>query len=326
MSELSLAEQVYQISKTNYQDIVSIKEHKNTLRLIKPGEKLPALEPENLDNALSELRPEIKRIKTGIDAIDRLFLTFVNSEPKTGIPVKDIILLSGMSGIGKTTLAFTMFSNMYRSKLNVTFFSFDMKSSQTFDAFRNAFSGFKATANDHLDNISIVGKKPLIVCRRSDVNLSLIDEYLIKYPMDCIFIDYFDKLSTSGTFKTDKERYISLMAALKNLTEKHNCAIVLLIQGNEDKGYKYGKPTLMNVYGGKEVRSEVDHILAVYRRSKHDETLPSEYSTVTEVIGLKLRSHASEDVAYVKLDNGMMKDMPWYEKDNYIIAKNNKKK
>jgi replicative DNA helicase len=309
-----LLKQINTISNDNYNDIIKIKQD-STLKLVTKND--PDLQSVDLSNALSELRPEIKRLKTGIKEIDQLFNTFVNGNLMTGIPAKDIILLSGMSGIGKTTLAFTIFTNLYRDHIKAAFFSFDMKEDQTMDAFRNALSGYKATAEEHMENIAIVGNKPVIICRREQISISRIDAYLTKTPRDIIFIDYFDKLESDQIHKSDKERYSQIMQSLKQLVDKHNCSLVLLIQGNEDKGYKFGRPTLMNVYGGKEVRSEADHILAVYRRSKLDDNLDARFNNVTEVIGLKLRSHAVKNVALIKLENGKMLDLPWGEADDY---------
>jgi replicative DNA helicase len=309
-----LLKQINTISNDNYNDIIKIKQD-STLKLVTKND--PDLQSVDLSNALSELRPEIKRLKTGIKEIDQLFNTFVNGNLMTGIPAKDIILLSGMSGIGKTTLAFTIFTNLYRDHIKAAFFSFDMKEDQTMDAFRNALSGYKATAEEHMENIAIIGNKPVIICRREQISISRIDAYLTKTPRDIIFIDYFDKLESDQIHKSDKERYSQIMQSLKQLVDKHNCSLVLLIQGNEDKGYKFGRPTLMNVYGGKEVRSEADHILAVYRRSKLDDNLDARFNNVTEVIGLKLRSHAVKNVALIKLENGKMLDLPWGEADDY---------
>jgi replicative DNA helicase len=309
-----LLKQINTISNDNYNDIIKIKQD-STLKLVTKND--PDLQSVDLSNALSELRPEIKRLKTGIKEIDQLFNTFVNGNLMTGIPAKDIILLSGMSGIGKTTLAFTIFTNLYRDHIKAAFFSFDMKEDQTMDAFRNALSGYKATAEEHMENIAIVGNKPVIICRREQISISRIDAYLTKTPRDIIFIDYFDKLESDQIHKSDKERYSQIMQSLKQLVDKHNCSLVLLIQGNEDKGYKFGRPTLMNVYGGKEIRSEADHILAVYRRSKLDDNLDARFNNVTEVIGLKLRSHAVKNVALIKLENGKMLDLPWGEADDY---------
>lgn len=289
-------------------------------------EEIIDLKTSSAENAIHANRDVVKRYKTGIEGIDKLFTTHINNQQYNGLAEKDIILLSGMSGIGKTSLSLSIFCNLYKSYVKTTFFSFDMKELQTWDAIKIALCGFEGDDHNYLDIIQTVGYKPQVVCCRENITISRLDKYLTTNPQEVIFIDYFDKLITEENNNTEKKEYKSIMKQLKQLVDKHKCCLVLLIQGNEDKGHKSGRPTLMNVYGGKEIRSEVDHVLAVYRRSKHDDQMYESNRLITEVIGLKLRSHAVNDTAYLKMKKGQIFDASMNERISYINDINRNKK
>ena len=277
-----------------------------------------------MDDAFESLRNQPERINTGIAGIDEMFAEYVNGEYKTGFRRKDIIILAGMSGIGKTSLAFSIFTNFYRRNIPVVFFSLDMRREKTWDCFRKCLIGTHKTDAEYAEELILRKKLPSIVTHEGMITMQQLDNFLTANPSHVIFVDYIDYLQPTDKSAQDMQNFKNLFIELKQLVEKHNCAIFLLSQSTEDKGYRAGRPTLSNLYGGKAVRSAVDHVISVYRNSKHNTALPSEYKNVTEIHGLKLRSDSTNSVAYVKWVNGNLVHMYDDEVIKYVSATTNK--
>lgn len=271
----------------------------------------------DIDNIIHELNNPIERILTGFDAVDELFAEYISGQYQFGFRRKDIIILAGMSGVGKTSFAMSMFANLYRRRKNVIFFSLEMRTERTWDSFRYALSGYHSSTLDFMDTIAIIREKPKIVTKEGGITLKQLDSFLTLNPAEIIFIDYIDYLTPTNASPQDTINFKNLFIELKLLVEKHNCAIILLSQGTEDKGYRSGRPTLTNLYGGKAVRSAVDHVIAVYRNSKYNDKLSQENKLVTEIIGLKLRSNSINHTAFLKFRDGKMCNMDTEEINRY---------
>jgi replicative DNA helicase len=272
------------------------------------------------EHAFHEMRPETKRIITGVRNFDKLFVEYEGENVRTGLREGDIVLLGGMSGMGKTTVAFSLYSALYKSAQNPLFVSLDMDTSRVWDTFRKTLIGFKAPANVFIDLIAEIGHKPSIISKRGNIKVKQLDEFLTLSNHKIIFIDYIDYIEPDIISGKDKENFIKIFEELKILVKKHNCALVLLSQASEDRGYKQGRPTLSNIYGGKEVRSNVDHVIAVYRNSKYNDMIPSEYKNYTEIIGLKVRSDAIESSGFVNYMNGIAEDLTETEIFKYKLS------
>jgi len=270
-----------------------------------------------IDDAFHELKIPIDRISTGYLEVDELFGEFVNGEYQMGFRRKDILIIAGMSGIGKTSFAFSIFANLYRQKRKCVFFSLDMRSEKTWDCFKNALSGYHTDKFTFADDIALNGDHPMIVAHNGMINVKQIDNFLKDKQIEVIFIDYIDYLEPSKKDTSDAANFKNLFLELKALTNKHNCAIVLLSQSMEDKHYRSGRPSLGSLYGGKAVRSAVDHVLAVYRNSKYNDKLTTENKNVTEIIALKLRSNSTNDKVFLKHKNGKILSMSEIEIANY---------
>lgn len=304
---------------------------------IKTVEELQQID---INISLRETRENIERITFGIDSLDILFGEYEycieqqSAILKPGFCMQDIILLCGMSGTGKTTCAMNLFAKLYKKKIRTCFLSLDMREDRTWDFFRNALVGFNSSGEDFIDQLAIFGK-PNIISSKSvkfeDVTIFRIDDYLTKLSQtymlpQVIFIDYIDMIRPTQKKMLPKEHFKYLFLELKALAQKHNCSFVILSQSTEDKGYRQGRPTLSNVYGGKEVRSAVDHVIAVYRNYNYNEKLPIDFRNISEIIGLKLRSNASERTAYVRFNNGIMENISYLEICSYRTAISNSNK
>ncbi len=298
-------QQFNDIARNNFNRLVAI--HTDTIDNIDTSkielstEKLKLC---TIDDAFASLRNQPERINTGILGLDEMFGEYVNGEYKTGFRLKDIIILAGMSGIGKTSVAFSVFTNFYKQKRPVIFFSLDMRKEKTWDCFRKCLSGTNRTDAEFADELILRAQLPKIVTHEGTITMQQLDKFVTDNPAEVVFIDYIDYLQPTKKGNTDAENFKNLFLELKKFVEKHNCAIILLSQSTEDKSYRQGRPSLINLYGGKAVRSAVDHVISVYRNSKHNENLPAEYKSVSELHGLKLRSDSTNSTAYVKYYNG----------------------
>ena len=272
-------------------------------------EILPTVECLSITQVEQCLSESVDRCYTGLSSVDELFQENRDGRLEFGFRQKDIIVLAGMSGIGKTTLAFTIFTNLYQQNKNPMFFSLDMRKDQTWTMFKNAYCGFSATNKQFIYEMRNK-QKPIIFTHGGDLPVQSIKNSLLAYPdTTVVFIDYIDYLIPTKSNVNTMINFKNLMSELKLIANECNVALVILSQSTEDKMYNAGRPTLANLYGGKAVRSAVDHVIAVYRNSKHNSTLSQEFKYVTEVIGLKLRSNAGEHKAYVNFENGKMIDL-----------------
>lgn len=285
-----------------------------------------------LSNYEKSLTYSNERIITGMYEIDRMCGEYEDTTLpdgqilrafRTGICIKDIILIGGMSGIGKTTFAFNLFAHLHKMQIPTIFFSFDMREQRTWDGFRKALIGYHGTQIDFIEELTLHGVAPRIVTVQQIVEVRYIDMFLEKNPAKVIFIDYIAKLKPTKPCYNDKAKFAELFAELKALVEKHKCTIILLSQSKEDKGYRQGRLTLGSIYGGMEVRSEVDQVWGIYRNSVYNDKLDKKFKNITEVTGLKLRSdNVTNNICYVKFINGQMEELSETEITDYKSALN----
>ena len=313
--------QVVEVIKNNFSVIQSAMSRFNQSNVIDitPTTINIELQKADISKSIASLRENKKTYNFGIKAIDELFILFYGKDESgndiftTGIPQGQIILLSGMSGAGKTLTAFNLFVRLQKQKVKTAFISSDMDENLTWDYYRRALVGYHMADNEYIDAIATINypDKPKIdiIINSGDVTVSQLDKYLTDNPQEVIFFDYIDYLQPDNKKSTPKENNKQLFLELKELRKKHNVTIILLSQASEDKGYKAGRPTLSNVYGGKEVRSAVDGVIGIYRNYNYNKKLPMNLRGVTEIIGLKLRSHARDTVAYVDVTDGQMHDI-----------------
>lgn len=287
------------------------------LKLVTSDQSEEELKNDSLDQVLSELENPKERILFYLEAIDEIFAEYENGFKRLGLRKKDVVLLFGMSGYGKTSVAMTMFSALYRTKQPAVFFSLDMDKERTWGEFRKSLVGFKATADEFLDELQINGNKPSIISKKGDISILQIDKFLANNPATTVFIDYIDYLIPLGNFPSEKIKNKNLMLQVKQLANKHNCAIILLSQGNEDKSYNRGRPTLMNIYGGKEIRSAADQIISVYRASKHNDKIEERFRYVTEINGAKIRGNSQFEKTFLKFQDGKLIDLGEMERRDY---------
>ncbi len=288
------------------------------------------LKPDNNLLQLSDYTEAFKksesRIISGLQCLDRMCGEYEDTEKgerefKAGFCTKDIIIIGGMSGSGKTTFAFNLFANLHKRQIPTIFFSLDMRVKRAWDSFRNAMVGYMGTSGDFVNELLIWGKIPKLVTIQEIIFVKSIDNFLENNPAQVIFIDYIDQLKPSKICRSDKENFTELFGELKRLAEKHNCTVILLSQTKEDKGYRQGRLTLGSLYGGKEVRSSIDHAWGVYRNFKYNDKLADEFKNVTEIEGIKLRSdNVNENMCYVKFVEGKMIELTPQEKVRYIFA------
>ena len=321
MSEFD--KKVAEVANRAYADIVE-HEQNRCLKIVQPGDGNGIKPIDISDISLEESEAASERVLFGLEGVDSLFSDYENGVLRTGLSKQEVVVLAGMSGYGKTTLALTMFANLYRRKIPAIFFSFDMDERRTKREFRHALIGFNGTANEYMDEIQIAGYKPPLACRQGDQSILAIDATLTKNPASVIFIDYIDYVVPTGVFKKLEEKLKALMSQLKELAIKHNCGVILLSQCREDKNFNSGRPTLLDIYGGREVRSKADQVLVVYRNSKHNSTLDSMYKNITEIKNVKPRGFLKDDTTYVNYRNGRMFDLNKIEIDGYKEAANKK--
>ena len=134
--------------------------------------------------------------------------------------MQDIILLGGMSGLGKTSFAFNVFCRMYEAGVKVGFLSLDMGKERTWDSFRKALVGY-ASLDVFLDAMQCAGN-PFIYTERTIITTLVLKSYIKACKLEVVFIDYIDKLESVRKGRTTQENYKHLCNELKSIVAFSN--------------------------------------------------------------------------------------------------------
>lgn len=233
------------------------------LRNYKGSDKIVSFE----DTYQKQLLVKKEYISTGYGELDKRL--------GGGICKKELILITGLTGNGKTNYCFNLTKNM--QKENCLWFPYE------------------ESAEELADKI-IIWKKQPIKFHHPEVmleeNLDWIEERIleskIKYGTNVVFIDNLHFLTMSEEENTFSKT--SMFAKrLKVLAKKIDVAIVLIAHLKKVKNGITYMPTYQDVSGSSDIVKVADKILCVWRECKEAKNGEIEYTNTTKVAIQKVR-------------------------------------
>jgi len=216
----------------------------------------------------------------------------------------NLVILSGYSGHGKTTLAQTLTCNYSKEGIPCLWFSYEMDMNSLMWKFRkmNIDDGFLGYAPIELSSFSIEWVKEVI-------------KYSVKKDSTkIVFIDNLDFLSPNDVRRTDNETtiYKKVAAQLKTIAMELKVVIVLIchiVKTDEDK-----EPTLRDIYGSSGIYKLSDYVVFIWRipekknkyKDKQEGTL---YTNQSKLIIGKNRLTGKRRFTTIQLVNNIFKEV-----------------
>ena len=205
------------------------------------GERLYARMDEMRDRMYAgEFR--VASVPTGIQSIDmHLF--------KGGLPRKEITVLSGLSGGGKSTTALQIMKSMVDAGSRVLVFPYEMNYGQIMGRFigyccglkfwdwESAYKNEQWQYGERLFNHYVESDKIIFLSEADWTDIDYIEAATAQatedgIAPDCVIIDHNDHI-TGGTGEADIKKRENISKRLKTVGRKNDCAMLLLSQVNK---------------------------------------------------------------------------------------------
>jgi replicative DNA helicase len=197
------------------------------------------------------INPDEKFIPTGFNQIDK---------QQGGLSRGRLYTIGAPSGGGKSTLANCMAVNMYNSKHSVGYFTFEMKEEECLARTQSYMSRIPhdrfqlvtLTKEDrkHSDKVlarmlaagEAGGYRLDYVSPKTDLNLAQLFARIENFNYDVIVIDYINLMAPLNPKEPMWANLGEAFRLAKRFAEKHNCAVIMLVQVDEETGgIKYAK-------------------------------------------------------------------------------------
>ena len=223
-------------------------------------------------------------LKTGLFTLDNCIDGFSNS---------DLITIFAFSGVGKTTLACQIATNVIRQHKRVLFFSLEMPKEQIRDRLLSNLTSieYKKIKNGQLEgnelnklisyNDRLSEMKSILILEDTHLTdiTSKIQLEAIKNDIDIVFIDYVNLIRTSKDYRNEYEQIRECTKALKQLAKNINKPIVILAQAKQEVADKnvngnigvYQKLNDNDIAGGASIFRDSDKVIGMYRNVDLDQ-------------------------------------------------------
>ncbi len=231
-----------------------------------------------------------KPFPCGFDKIDKSFLG--------GFREGELIILSGYSGHGKSTLAQTLTLNYSNKNIPCLWFSYEMSP-------QNLNWKFKQMGCD----TSLLAYAPIELTSFSvDWIKKKIKQSYTEYATKIVFIDNLDFLMPTDIKYSDNETavYKNVAKELKSLSIELNVIIFLvshIVKTDEEK-----EPTLKDIYGSSGIYKLADTVLFIWRipekktRYNDPDKIPNEGIIYTNESKLKIaKNRLCGDLRFIKI-------------------------
>lgn len=224
-----------------------------------------------------ETRKEYIGIPTGIEDLDRMI---------TGLNKSDLIILGARPGMGKTSFALNLASNVaLGAKKSVAFFSLEMTRDQLAQRLISSKAGIKSEKfrTGELDGEELIrfgnaveefADAKIYLDETSAITVPEIKAKLLRMnePADLVIIDYLG-LMQSAVKKENRVQEISdITRNLKILAKDLRVPVIACAQlsrGTEAKG-KSHKPALSDLRDSGSIEQDADIVLFLYREKYYD--------------------------------------------------------
>jgi replicative DNA helicase len=238
-------------------------------------------------------------VPTGFEALDRI---------TGGFKKKELIIIAGRPGMGKTALALQIAKNTAERKNPVGLFSCEMSDESLA---RRYLSGVSNKSNVELltgnCNIELLLKNSeqllnLGIYIDDSSNISLVElraktrKLLLRYGIKMVVVDYLQLMKGEGQSREQEVSYIS--RGLKAIAKDLDIPVIALSQINrETESRKEKRPQLSDLRESGAIEQDADMVLLVYR--------PSYYKIPTiETDGTSVKTDALMMIDIAKNRNG----------------------
>ena len=246
-----------------------------------------------------EYRKNEQAAKYGLTYLDKL---------TKGIHRKELTTVAARPGVGKSSFALQVASNVVKQGEKVMYFTLEMSTEQ--QLYRLLVQTGKATQAE-LDEYFFNGDVKLFIDRIEQSNRFKFYERAVQLSEICAAIraekPYLVVLDQLTQIRDSRQRWSSrleelqtITATLKRVALDENVAVMLLCQINRDAANS--EPTLANLKGSGQIEEDSDNVILLHDRDKNEEAkgMPRSQKTIQMKLD-KQRSGgtASYDIVFV---------------------------
>jgi len=214
----------------------SLSEYKGDDRIISSHE---------LQAELLKTEENVFKVKTGIPTLDRIL---------QGFEMGELIVFTGPTGEGKTTLTMTITKNLASKNINCLWFTFEV------------------TPRQFLKKIGLGGSVPLFFLPReiTENYVSWIEQRIIeakvKHNVQVVFIDHLHAIFSLSKVRNNISLEIGDIAAqIKDMCIRHNIVICLIAHGKDNADGSLREPTKQSIRDSGLISRIADSIIGVWR-------------------------------------------------------------
>jgi|JI10StandDraft_1071094.scaffolds.fasta_scaffold00584_19 replicative DNA helicase len=240
-------------------------------------------------------------LRTHFDGLD---------EVTTGLKPHELIIIAARPGLGKTTFALNIASNVaIKEKKIVAIFSLEMSRMELLikmicSEARINSNNLKTGAihpSDQkklLDSIIKVTSAPIWIDDAGALSIwefkSRVRQLLITTPLSLIVVDYLQLMNDPGVKEGRQQEVASISRNLKQMAKEANCPIIALSQMSRavEQRSKEQKPQLSDLRESGAIEQDADIVAFIYREDKvkDPDEIPEDQKNKAEIIIAKNRA------------------------------------
>ena len=283
------------------------------------------------------------KLKNNIDDVFSIINNnnnFIKTKPRLntalggGLLKKELVIIAGATGMGKTTVAIDLLCEFVKNDYNTLFYTIEMSKPELYTKIaNNLLNNFnKKFSNDEVIKIKKLCKNLII---KDDGKTSLDDiknnirQYKKDYKkLDIVFIDYLQIMKRTNYKQSEYEFISQATTGLKQLAMEEDVLIILLSQLNRNNRSRDEKrPTVADLRGSGSIEQDANIILLLHREEyylkEQGETIPKEIENIIEINLSKFRRGEPQKMIFKSiLGKSQLLDLSNEEKTNYITTIN----
>ncbi len=247
---------------------------------------------ENLDKPMST-----NFIKTGFNKLD---------EKIGGFERSDLIIVAGVTSMGKTSFVLNIANNMLLQNKGVAVFSLEMNSSQLMTRMiaseahvelrKIRYKDFNnKEKNDLIDSANKLKTTNLIIDDKSSTLGSIaskIRKIKLKNKIDVVIVDYLQLVKYNKNGASREQEVAKVVRSLKNIAKQNDIVVLALSQLSRKVDNREGSkiPTLGDLRESGEIEQAADSVVFIYRPDYYEIEKSTEMVQTAEIIVAKGRN------------------------------------
>jgi replicative DNA helicase len=278
------------------QKIYDIRQGKETAGLIHISDVIINEVNERLAKLNSDERDDYLGIPTGYAGIDKL---------TAGLNKSDLIILAARPGVGKTSFAFNVATNVAtKAKKSVAIFSLEMSREQLVQRILSTEANIKSEKfrTGELDDdewvrlaeaSSALSKAPIYIDETMSNTINQMKAKLRRIPnLGLVVVDYLQLMGIENSQANRVQEISEITRKFKMLAKEMNVPIIMLSQLNRDLEKRSNqRPMLADLRDSGSIEQDADMVFFLYREavSVNDEEKKTELKNDAELIVAKNR-------------------------------------